>query len=138
MEALSNLNELIGFMEPVLLPEVFVFYTIPTESTGNTPELMPVGTFREPEGLSLIVRRTEADRAGWQYSETFKLIRLSVHSGLNAVGLTAAVSGCLAEKGIACNMVASFHHDHVFVPEHQAEAALSSLQHLSKKYAPGA
>ena len=38
----------------------------------------------------------------------FARITLMVHSDLEGVGLTAAVSGALADAGIACNMVAAF------------------------------
>ena len=56
-----------------------------------------------------------------------RCITLQVHSALDGVGLTAAVAGALAAQGIACNMVAAYHHDHAFVPEAQAEAALAVL-----------
>jgi hypothetical protein len=41
--------------------------------------------------------------------------------------LTAAVSGELARQNIPCNMVAAYHHDHVFVPSAMAERALQAL-----------
>ena len=59
-------------------------------------------------------------------------ITLSVHSALDGVGLTAAVAGALAEAGIACNMVAAFHHDHAFVPADDAEPALAVLRALAQ------
>jgi hypothetical protein len=45
--------------------------------------------------------------------------------------LTAAVAGALAERGIACNVVAGFHHDHLFVPWGRRDEALVLLQRLS-------
>jgi hypothetical protein len=42
------------------------------------------------------------------------------------------VSGALAEAGIACNVVAGFHHDHLFVPWERREEALELLQRLSQ------
>ena len=55
-------------------------------------------------------------------------LTLTVHSALDGVGLTAAVATALAGAGIPANMIAGYHHDHVFVPEHQAEAALACLR----------
>jgi len=49
------------------------------------------------------------------------------------VGLTAAVAGALAEAGIACNVVAGFHHDHLFVPWERREDALAILSDLSAR-----
>jgi hypothetical protein len=53
-----------------------------------------------------------------------------VHSSLEAVGLTAAVAGALTAAGISANVVAAFHHDHVFVPADRAEAAMAQLDLL--------
>ena len=46
------------------------------------------------------------------------------------VGLTAAVAVALADAGIACNVVAAVHHDHLFVPVESADAALAALRAL--------
>ena len=78
---------------------------------------------REDEGLSAIMPGEGGD---------FARITLMVHSALEAVGLTAAVSGALAEQGIACNVVAGFYHDHLFVPWQRREEALAVLQRLSQ------
>ncbi|MEO1490422.1 MAG: ACT domain-containing protein, partial [Pseudomonadota bacterium] len=56
---------------------------------------------------------------------------LEVHSDLEAVGLTAAVSVALADAGIACNVIAGLHHDHLFVPWERRETAIEQLQRLS-------
>ncbi|HCH95585.1 MAG TPA: hypothetical protein DFK13_12220, partial [Erythrobacter sp.] len=60
----------------------------------------------------------------------FARITLTVHSDLEGVGLTSAVSGALADAGIACNMIAAFHHDHAFVPCPRAAEALDVLRAL--------
>jgi uncharacterized protein len=57
-------------------------------------------------------------------------IVLEVFSALDGVGLTAAVAGALAAQGIPCNMIAAFHHDHVFVPAVMADRAIAVLQEL--------
>jgi len=54
-----------------------------------------------------------------------------VTSALDAVGLTAAVATTLTSDGIACNVVAGFHHDHLFVPVEKAANAISALTALS-------
>ncbi|MEL6410886.1 MAG: ACT domain-containing protein, partial [Pseudomonadota bacterium] len=68
---------------------------------------------------------------GYEAELPMARITLSVHSALDGVGLTAAVSGLLANNAIPCNMVAAFHHDHVFVPVDQAERAMQLLQALA-------
>ena len=79
----------------------------------------------------MVVARQDADRAGLAYDSVFRCITLNVHSSLEAVGLTAAVSGKLAETGISANVIAAYYHDHIFVPAEKADAALSALNELS-------
>ena len=95
------------------------------------PQLLgaAIGTFRENEGVTAIVPVEIADECGLEGSD-FSRITLNVFSDLEETGLTAAVSGALAEARIACNIVAAFHHDHVFVPAGSAERALEILQAL--------
>jgi hypothetical protein len=57
----------------------------------------------------------------------------AVHSGLEAVGLTARISTALAAHGISANIVAAFHHDHVFVPWDRREEAMTALRELSER-----
>lgn len=65
--------------------------------------------------------------AGW--------ITLRVHSALDAVGLTAAVARELADAGLSCNVVAGFHHDHLFVEQARADEALAVLHRLAERAA---
>lgn len=67
-------------------------------------------------------------RAAW--------ITLTVHSDLQAVGLTAAVATSLADAGISCNVVAAAHHDHLFVPVESAGLAIAVLQALQDRGRP--
>ena len=59
-------------------------------------------------------------------------ITLGVQSSLAAVGLTARVATILAERGIAANVIAGYHHDHVFVPWDRRDEALQALRALSQ------
>jgi len=46
---------------------------------------------------------------------------------LSAVGLTAVFAGALAAAGISANVVAGFHHDHVFVHSPLRRSARGAL-----------
>jgi len=100
-------------------------------SPDTAPQLLgaAIGTFREDEGVTAIVPAELADELGIEGPD-FARITLMVNSDLEGVGLTAAVAGALAEMGIACNMVAAFYHDHVFVPADRAEEAVALLREL--------
>ncbi|MFJ9412162.1 ACT domain-containing protein [Streptomyces sp. NPDC101393] len=124
----NDLRKLLTGMRPELHEGRYVFTTVP----GPLPEgLTPVVTVAEQEGVTLVVRQEEADRAGLAYDYVAGWITLRVHSALDAVGLTAAVSGELAAAGLSCNVVAGYHHDHLFVPHEAAEEALRHLTALA-------
>ena len=86
----------------------------------------PFAIIREGEGTTAVVTKREAQSA-------FARITLQVHSALEGVGLTAAVSTALADAGIACNVIAAFHHDHLFVPWERRDEAMRVLERLSSE-----
>lgn len=133
MEGLTDLAQLLAGMSPQLCDEQFVFCTFPGSAYGDHAELKPVAAFLEEEGMSLVVPRARADAAGLDYDCLFCAITLSVHSSLEAVGLTAAVAGALAEEGISANVAAAYYHDHLFVPVDDAQQAMQILNELSAK-----
>jgi len=69
---------------------------------------------------------------GLAASAAYSWITLMVPSALDAVGLTAAVATALTREGIACNVIAGFHHDHLFVPVDETARAMSALARLSR------
>jgi hypothetical protein len=78
--------------------------------------------------LTLILPKLQAEQAELDYEGLFRMITLNVHSSLEAVGLTAAVSKKLAERDISANVVAAYYHDHIFVQSSKADAALAALK----------
>ena len=122
-----DLGRLLRGLRPHLQDGEWVFVTAPRPLPGGA-----LASFAEPEGLSLVVRREQADAAGLPYDLVTAWITLTVHSALDAVGLTAAVAGQLTEAGISCNVVAALQHDHLFVPHSRAREALVLLEQLSR------
>ncbi|MBC2835185.1 ACT domain-containing protein [Paragemmobacter straminiformis] len=116
---------MVAGMSPLLVEGRFAFVT-------GAPGLLAVALamFREAEGMSLIVPAAHAPEA-----VAMRCITLQVQSALDGVGLTAAVATALAAEGIACNMVAAHHHDHVFVPEESAARAVEVLLALQARAA---
>lgn len=123
--------ELLDQLRAKLHEKYFVFIALTEAEIGAAQGLEPIASFREPEGLSLVIERDRAEARDIPFNGVFRMITLQVHSSLHAVGLTAAVSSLLAEQGIPANIVAAYHHDHVFVPEERAREALALLQDLA-------
>jgi len=130
MAGVTDLPTLLASLSPTLHDADYVFCSLPPDSPVLA-RLSPLATFIEPEGLSLILARSQADQAGIGYEEVFRLLSLTIHSSLSAVGLTAAVATKLASRGISANVVAAYYHDHILVPADQADAALAALEELS-------
>jgi hypothetical protein len=125
-----DLGALLRDMKPELRPGVFVFCAIAADESIPAA-LNPLLTFREQEGMTLVILREEAEAAGLRYAFASRLITLTVHSALDAVGFLAAITARLAEAGISVNAVSAFHHDHLFVPVDRADEALALLQKMS-------
>jgi hypothetical protein len=121
---------LIKNLKPVLNEGEYVFCMV--QDLGPYKDLPLVGSFREEEGITLILDKQSADRAGLPYYYIGAWITLQVNSSLASIGLTAAVSEVLARNRISCNMVAGYHHDHVFVDHTKADLALQLLRQLSR------
>ena len=125
----SDLLTLIAQMSPSLDDQIWAFVSVDDVSSEYLAE-HALATFRETEGTTLIVPWERADEFD-VCSEPMARITLNIHSSLEAVGLTAAVSQALASEAISANMVAGFYHDHIFVPQTAGERAVACLTLLS-------
>lgn len=132
MSGIKELTQLLTAIQPKLLDHDFVFCTV-TGQLNQYLALEPIATFMEAEGLTLVLAKDKADKASLHYEGIFRQITLTVHSSLQAVGLTAAVSSKLASKGISANILAAYYHDYIFVSNDKAEAALIALKELSNE-----
>lgn len=126
-----NLDTLLQQMTPEVHPEVFSYCCFPDNQLP--PGLTPVGTFHEAEGLTAIVPLEQAQALGLPHQFECRMVTLTVHSALDAVGFLARISAALAAQGIACNVVSGFHHDHLFVPTDRLGVAMQALKRLSQQ-----
>ena len=79
----------------------------------------------------MILERQQAERLGLGFDYVAAWITLTVHSALDAVGLTAAFASALGDAGISCNVVAGYYHDHLFVGRADAQRAMDVLHKLA-------
>ncbi|GGZ15539.1 ACT domain-containing protein [Novosphingobium colocasiae] len=122
---------MVAGMMPRLDPQPYVF------CTGAAVHPAALCSFREDEGLSQVLPLEAARAAGHEVALPMARIVLDVFSALDGHGLTAAVSGALCAAQIACNMVAAYHHDHLFVPWADRDRALAALLRLQSDAASG-
>ncbi|TGD82924.1 ACT domain-containing protein [Hymenobacter wooponensis] len=125
----TNLSQLIRTMRPELQPGTYVYCTVASLTGLDLGECL--GMFREREGITLILPQATADRLHLPYSFRAAWITLTVHSALEAVGLTAAFAQVLGQANVSCNVIAAYYHDHIFVAAEDAKKALGLLQQLA-------
>lgn len=128
----TDIEKLLASMSPVLIHGEYVFCSFPDAQYGERSELKPFASCVEHEGLTLIIPRSRADTNQLSYDSVFRGITLRIHSSLDAVGLTAAVSVKLTEYGISANVIAGYFHDHIFVQSEYAEKAMAALGELAR------
>lgn len=124
----TQLATLLRSLDPELAATEVVFVSFADAQYGDYADLQPLAMVQEAEGMTLVVQKALADQFQLAYDGVFQCITLKVHSSLQAVGLTAAVSRQLAQRGISANVLAGYYHDHIFVPAQQADTALSALK----------
>ncbi|AXI54133.1 hypothetical protein C1J05_06200 [Sulfitobacter sp. JL08] len=134
-EVARTAYQMISGMTPVLQPGNFVFVT--TQDPALVTTLFPhaIATVKEDEGMSMVIPVELAKKSNLNADHPMRCITLNVYSSLEGIGLTAAVSAALGDNGIPCNMVAAFHHDHVFLPAELCDQAMMTLIALQNSVA---
>ena len=125
-DPVSDLQAMLAGMEPTLREGRYRF--VPHGPDEDFIDLLhrTFAMVHEDEGMTLVIRARRDDPG-----PLFAGITLQVHSALEGVGLTAAVAAALAKADIACNVIAGYHHDHLFVPWDAREKAQEILKALS-------
>ena len=125
----KDLDKLLKTMKPKHNFGDYVFCVVDNLENIDLKDVILL--FKEPEGNTIIIEKDLADSLNLQYSFIAAWITLTVHSSLEAVGLTAAFSSALARAGISCNVVAGYYHDHIFVEKKDITKAMEILNKLS-------
>ncbi|MCC2615274.1 ACT domain-containing protein [Aestuariibacter halophilus] len=133
MSGITDLTRLLKELSPQLDPQRYVYACMPDtpENWLQLCQSQPLAVMREQEGLTAVLSLQQASALNVDGSNPLRRITLTVHSSLEAVGLTAAVARALAAQGISANMLAAFYHDHVMVADKDAQAAMRCLAELS-------
>jgi hypothetical protein len=125
-------KSMLSGMTPVMAETDYVFVSLsPSELTLDIVE-QAKATYQEQEGISLVLPIGFAEQKELPLSAPMRCITLNVYSDLEGVGLTAAVSTELADSNIPCNVIAAYHHDHLYVPSELSEQAHDILLELQK------
>lgn len=125
--AISDLSTLLRHMSPVLEETIYVFASVPEERLKSL-NAIPLMIFREAEGVTLVLAKSDAEAEQIEGAMASKRITLNVHSALEAVGFMAVISNALKDVGVPCNVVAGYYHDHLFIPLDKVDRAMAVLK----------
>jgi len=106
-------------------PGVFAYIAVQVPTPGLIAAAHAV--VKEGRLTTIVLPVDAAARAGQATDVQFAWLTLTVQSSLVAIGLTAVVSARLAAIGIACNVLAGYHHDHLLVPVDRVDDAIDVL-----------
>ena len=123
----TDLARMLATLDVERRPGTFAFVS------GDHPKFAAVASARieEAEGTTWVVPIDVARDAGIDDEFEAAWLTLTVHSALEAVGLTAAFSRALGDEDIPCNVLAGYHHDHLLVPADRADAAIETLRAIA-------
>ncbi|MFT4773552.1 MAG: hypothetical protein ACI9ME_000851 [Ilumatobacter sp.] len=121
----TDLAKMLASLQVERRPGVFTYAAVAVP----TSELLAAahGMVNEAESTTLILPVEAAELAGLPVDIELAWLSLTVHSSLEAVGLTAAFAATLGAHGIPCNVLAGYHHDHILVPVDKAQRAIDAL-----------
>lgn len=129
MSGEKNLEKLLKTMKPELNQGEYVYSIVKDISKISPKDIIMF--FKEKEDNTVILAKNIADELELNYQYVCAWITLTVHSSLEAVGLTAAFSKALGDSNISCNVVAGYYHDHIFVDIKDKDKAMEVLERFA-------
>ncbi len=128
MNGERDLGRIVEAMQIEQRPGEFVYATAsswPTDPSDIHAVIV------EDEGIGVVTTVAEAKRRGWAFEFPAAWLTVSVHTALDGVGLTTALSRVLSDIGVPCNVLAGPRHDHLLVPTERAGEAIAALEAMS-------
>ena len=128
MSGETDLATMLATLDVEVREGTYVYAT--TQTRDAALDALAVARIDETSVVTYVLPVHVARTHGIAFAFETAWLTLTVHSALHAVGLTAAVAQALASRGIACNVLAGFHHDHLLVPADRVDDAITALHAL--------
>ena len=130
MPGQTDLKKILESIDPYLVDESFIFMTTDQSLSSISNTLNPIASFKEKEGLSIVITQATADKNAITYDSVFSCISLGVHSSLESYGLISTISKELTQNNISTNIFSGYYHDHIFVQRDKAHEALEIISKI--------
>lgn len=121
----TDLAKMLATLAVERRPGIFTFVAVRVPTPGLLAASHAI--VKEGETTTVVLPVEAAERAGLPVTIEMAWLTLTVHSSLEAVGLTAAFASALGAAEIPCNVLAGYHHDHILVPVERADEAIDVL-----------
>ena len=131
MSGQTDLRAMLQSISVSVRPDRYTVLTLSKDEKRPQVGHGVAAVMEESEGITVVATVQRARHEGWPEDFVAAWLTIDVHSSLEAVGLTAAFSRALGRAGIACNIIAAFHHDHILVPHDKSEAAVEVIEALA-------
>lgn len=128
MDPERDLDRILATMDVVRRPGAFAYIA----AVSGTPPPAGASAMIDEGATTAYVVDADSD-LGAQAAFRGAWLTLTVHTALDAVGLTAVVATALAGHDIPANVIAGLYHDHVLVPEDRADDAMAVLRDLRRR-----
>lgn len=125
---MTDLTEMLRALDVEVRDQPYVVATVPE---GAPIAAHAEAMIAEREGMTVVVPEQAAKDHGIVSQPLFAWLTLTINSSLEAIGLTAAFSTALADRGISCNVLAGYYHDHLLVAYADRDCAVGTLRSLS-------
>lgn len=129
----SSLQEVLQNLDPVISQHTYVYVGVTNQSLLKVLGYDPIAFYKENAGITLILRKEEADNNLLTYTHEYCKIDLNAPFHIDCTGLTAILSSSLAKAGVAIRPYQTAYSRSLFVKKDDAHTALEILISLQKK-----
>lgn len=129
----SDLQEVLQNINPVLSAHTFVYVAVANQSLLKVLGYDPIAFYKEKAGITLVLRKEEADNNFLVYDQEYSMIDLNAPDASNCTGLIAIISSALAKAGISLRPIQTAYSRLIFVHKEDAHTAIEILSSLQKK-----
>ncbi|GGZ96982.1 hypothetical protein DC083_04675 [Ignatzschineria ureiclastica] len=129
----NSLQDVLQNIDPVLSSETYVYVGLADHSLLKVLGFDPLAFYKEAEGITLILRKEEADNNFLKYEGEYCKITLNVPFKPISTGLTAIISSALAKAGIGIKPVHTIYNSYVLINKPDAHIALEIITALQRK-----
>ena len=129
----TSLQKILQQLNPSLSAETYVFVGVNNQSLLKVLGYDPLAFFKEPEGITLILRKTEADNNLLKYDKELCRITFNAPYHFECAGLNAIIASALAKAGIGVTPIKTLYKRSILVDKGDAHTALEILQSVQTK-----